>query len=328
MLSPESKQAEISSQMPKDQFGEIFSGKNLGKREKTAIDVLSKSDFDILSFKEKIAIFEYSLFHDLGPAVTARKKELFGEVREDEVDRIVNRVIYNDFLVEKYDEFYKKITEEEEAGSMIKKPAEQKPPAEFGKVKRLMPKAEEQTYRNRRNIYEILSLKRKGISNKQIAQDLSLSLKHVETAVRALIFFKNVSPTSSKASIIEKQDRFLMQVAELRLKKTGNREIADKLDVDIEKVEHAARFLLWVNLIKPISKSEGGKTRWNRKENKESVRQFLNSLALNKRISLRKVHRESGLRIGYDLFASLYFELGREQQVPPVRKNAKKTIEQ
>ena len=346
------REKELNNQEQEENLREIFRGKKLTEQEFTAVNILSRQDFNDLTNEQKIDIFNYSEFHERGNAALERFKDIFGEVREDELDRVTDRIIYDDVLVEKYDKFHKILNVElrnsrnlsvrlgnllkeglslpeasEEldieltfAEKLIKK--EQK--SELKDAKKRFKKTEKEMFKVNKKAESIFFLKEKGLTNVEISKALELPLKFVEKTVRALVFFKKVEPTKSGKATVEKEDIFYMQLADLRLKGFGNRDIAKKMDKNIEKIEHGTRFLIFAGMIEPASKSEAGKTRWNRREHKEEVRVYLNSLDKNNKISLRTVHEKSGLNIGYDLFRSLYFELSREQKVPPLKKNPPK----
>ena len=331
MKSPENiPQAE---QRPENLFRRIFDGKMLTPTEEMAVNILSSTSFSDLDSAQKMIMFEYSEFQELGQKALIRKKELFGEIREDELIRIHDRLAYDDALVERYDEFYNQLRDSAmpsnnssvriinllREGLSLSEAADELEISVSEAEKIFINYGKEKMLNSRPGTDQIAILKTKGMNNVKIAEELGLNIKYVETAVRALIFFGEIPPTPSGKSAVRQQDRFLMRVAQSRFKTTSNEQVAQQLNADIGKVEDATRFLLWIGLINPIGKSDAGKTRWKHAEHKEEVKKYLNSLDPTKRISLRAAHQESGIPIGYDLFCTLYFELSSEQKVPPVR---------
>jgi len=158
------------------------------------------------------------------------------------------------------------------------------------------------------------------MNQREMAKELEISIKAVERIDRALVYYKIIPPTKTGAILVEEQDRFINKVLKLRSRDMGNYQIAEALDVSINKVETAARFLVWLGLVRPISKSDALKTRWNRESFKQRVSKYLETLGSTEKVSIRRIHAQSGIEIGYDMFLSLYHEISKEQTVPPVRK--------
>lgn len=289
--------------------------KELPRRRRQARDIIDRMDIPL---EQKRLLFFYHLWHETGSFGPIKE---FGDIREDPtINSMLNRVMESDSLVQKYDEFYlkyKEIIAPQNKQSIEKTKKEKVPFSEE--------EAEEFLFQEVENTSQIFVLKQQGKTNKQIAEELGISNKRTETIVRALIFFKKIPPTLSGEKIVSLQDHFLRQVRDLRLQKLGNQEIADKLGVGLEKVEHAASFLLWLKMIERIKKGDALRTRWKRKAHKKEIREFLGSLDFNKRISIRTMHKTCGIDIGYDQFLSIFHELEKEQKAPPIRKSSIKS---
>ena len=170
----------------------------------------------------------------------------------------------------------------------------------------------------RPNIVEIATLQQ-IINQREMSKKLNISIKAVERIDRALVYLKLIPPTISGSTLVEEQDAFINKVLELRKMNMGNYKIAELLGVSVNKVETVARFLVWLGLVKPISKSDALRTRWKRELYKQQVREFLATLNPADKVSVRKIHVKSGIEIGYDMFLSLYRELSKEQVVPRAR---------
>ncbi len=291
--------------------------KSLGEKEiplqqRRAISILDRMQIPL---DDKRLLFFYHLWQQTGSFAPIKE---YGDIREDPtIDSMLNKVLESDRLVKEYTRFDFEYEELTSPKNKLSRP-------KVSKKVLFLPEAEESFFARIGEASDVLSLKNSGTTNKEVAKRLGISIKRAETISRALILFNKTSPTPSGKQIIAEQNQFLFKVRDLRLKRYGNQEISISLGVSLEKVEHAARFLLWLRMIEPISKSRALKTRWKREEHKREVLSYLKSLDPNDQVSLRKIHISSGIKIGYDQFVSIYHELEIKAGVPPIRKSNKR----
>lgn len=166
------------------------------------------------------------------------------------------------------------------------------------------------------NYVEIADCRRKGLSNKRIAELLGKSEKGVEKIANVIRFLGEipVRPSSREKSNASKS--FFLKVSRLREEGLGNQEIAKILVVKKSRVDDAAKFLIRAGIIQPLDKGKVLEKRFGREVHKQQLKAFLETIGLDEIVSLRRLHEISGIEVGYDKFLSLYHEIEREQSVP------------
>ncbi len=351
----------------RDSFGQ----REIPAREETAMDVIN--GLEGLHIPQMRDLYFYHLWHQDRGSALQKIKYLVGEIREDEVDRVLVRVEGNNLLTEKYavfhSEFLKRTSNERipefkrlrRSGMTIEDAAAEAEIDQFlaqkidtqtsyelfiAEIKRGISRFQAVETANINNSdaqdlllslllekhvhsVDILEFKKEGLNNRQIVQRVGESIHDVDNLTRAFVFFDILPPHKLRAKETVGQNDFIRKVLHLRSEGLGNQAIAQKLNITLFKVEDAAKFLLWVGLIDPISKSDALRTRWGREKYKNELTGLISKLGYenlhkyNGRVSVRKLYEISGTSMGYDLFLSLYHELEKSKVVPSSRKYKK-----
>lgn len=236
MRSPEAiSESPTEPTLKKPTLMDIFRGRKLTHREIAAINILESVSFEDLNTEQKIAVFNYSVFQELGPLTTERLKYLYGEIREDAAETSQTRITTDNFLVDRYDAFDKRL--ELETDPLVKG-------------------LEEKFFLTHPEAFEALELINQGLNNRKVSKRMGIPESEIKKIIRALTLFGKIYPKPFVAERVNRRSKLLWEVIDLREEHLGNQEIVEKTKQSPAAIEDAAKFLIWANLVTPFDRRD------------------------------------------------------------------------
>lgn len=246
---------QVQSLMPTEKPREPSLAQSLNGRELPYDSMLAVRIIDSLgvNLSDKRHLFFYHLWHETGSFASIKE---FGEIREDPtIDSILDKVMEDESLLQKYDIFFKT-----------------------------------NTYIQIQNkALGVFELRMKKKSSQQISQELEIPLKAVEKISKDLILIGAVDPFPKGKHKAEMFREFCDKVLYLRSQGIINyEEIATKLGSNKTNVKQAVARLSRAGLITTLSKQEMGE---RERAQSDSIREKIKNLRTNTKYTVEDIAR-------------------------------------
>lgn len=277
---------------------ESFGKRKIGERDLMVMQTIN--DLEGIHLPQKRDIYFYHLWQEDRRTAFLNIKVLVGEVREDELDRVLVRVEGDNYVTEKYSQFHAEFLRQTQheripalrtllkKGVNLEEAAEEaemdlqlarniyaqssyelfiasvkkgSSPSEAIEISGIEPAVSQDLLMallvgKRPNAEEVFDLKKHGLKNSEIAVKIHETIKYVDKLTRVLVFLELIPPNKSRVEEVNKQNEFMRKIMAFRSQGLGNYVISEKFGPPLTKVEDATRLLVWIGLIKPISKRD------------------------------------------------------------------------
>ena len=238
---------------------ESFGNRIIGERAEMVMGIIN--GIEGINLPQKRDIYFYHLWQEDKKTAFKKIRYFVGEVREDELERVVVRVQADNILVEKYDEFhtrYLQATEPERVPELLQYLREGLPVEDAAKEAEISIETAWEISPLRKfkddlvlPYLEALRLRKHGLTNKEISARLPLKIGRVERIFADLILAGVIEPDSRGRARAEKYKQFCRKVKGYRNLGIPNLEIADRLHCTNGRVEIAAQALIRIGEITP-----------------------------------------------------------------------------